>query len=395
MNILKAVPGYKLTHNGQVSRRDRYRSELKVTEQDRKDHLDINWNPEQAPSSLVKREGSKYTLSNFRWGFNEVGEAKDWTPRTAETTIDASKVKDVFLCVEPFAPEIVAGHGLLMFEMEDGGVVSADGQKDAGFCLSIEARRPEGEEYGLLTGMKKKFGIIYQMGSLSDRIQKATRGGGQKFVMHRLDLNAEQKEKLVNDGLQASTEDRLGEWYHTLTNSCYTGDIDLINGVVPEEQQMARWSRHLKFARLATALPALGGATIKDKGLLADEPVTFLNPSSELHPGKQASNGGLKGAIGVASRSSLWNPSFKAAGAGLGGAAGWAIGQSFGQIGGIVGAVAGLVTGLYAGDRVADIIAVNTDRKAENAVEWYAAKAGISEQDALTRLSNQPLTAAV
>lgn len=390
MNILTAVPGYKLTHNGQVSRRDRYRSELKVTEQDRQDHLDIDWNPTQTPSSLVKREGSKYTLSNFRWGFNETGEFKDWTPRTADTTIDASKVKDIYLCLEPFAPEIVAGHGLLMFEMEDdAAVTSADGQKDVGFCLSIEARRPKGQEYGLMSGMKKNFGIIYQMGSLSDRIQKATRGGGQKFVMHRLDLNAEQKEKLANDGLQAATEDRLGEWYHTLTNSCYTGDIDLINGVVPDSQKMDRWTRHLKFARLSTALPALGGATIRDKGLLADEPITFINPSAERHPGKQASNGGFKAAIGQASRSPFWNPGFKVAGAGLGGAAGWAVGQSFGQIGGIVGAVAGLASGIYAGNRAADIIAVNTDRNAVDGVEWYAGKAGISQQEALARIAHK------
>lgn len=390
MNILTSAPGYKLTHNGQVSRRDRYRSELKVTEKDRQDHLAINWNPEQTPSTLVKREGSKYTLSNFRWGFNETGEFENWTPRTSDTTIDASKVKDVYLCLEPFAPEVVAGHGLLMFEMnEDGAVTSADGQKDVGFCLSIEARRPVGQKYGLMTGMKKNFGMIYQMGSLSDRIQKATRGGGQKFVMHRLNLNDEQKQKLVNDGLQAATEDRLGEWYHTLTNSCYTGDIDLINNVVPDSQKMSRWTKHLKFARLATALPSLGGATIKDKGLLANEPITFINPSAELHPNKQSQNGGWKGAVGEASRSPFWNPGFKLAGGGLGGAAGWAVGQSFGQIGGIVGAVAGLATGLYAGDRAADIIAANTDRNAVDGVQWYAAKAGVSQQEALNRIAHQ------
>lgn len=390
MNILTKVPGYSLTHNGQVSRRDRYRTELKVTEQDRQDHLDIDWNPSQTPSSLVKREGSKYTLSNFRWGFHETGNFKEWTPRNAETTIDASKIKDIYLCLEPFAPELVAGHGLLMFEMEeDGAVFSTEGHKDVGFCLSIEARRPKGEDYGLLSGMKKNFGIIYQMGSLSDRIQRATRGGGQKFVMHRLELSPEQKEKLVNESLQAATEDRLGEWYHTLTNSCYTGDIDLINNVVPEQQKMDRWTRHLRFARPATALPSLGGSTIRNKGLLAKEPITFLNPDPTLHPTKQSQNGGLKGAIGVASRSPLWDPSFKLVGGGLGGAAGWAIGASFGQIGGVIGAVAGFASGVGVGDKVADVIAANTDRNAVNAVEWYAAKAGISEQEASFRIAHE------
>lgn len=389
MNILAAVPGYKLTHNGQVSRQNPYRSEKNITEQDLQDQLDIDWNASQNPSHLVKREGSKYTLSNFRWGFNEAGEFKDWVPRTADTTIDASKVKDVYLCLEPFAPEVVAGHGLLMFEMEDdSAVTSADGQKDIGFCLSIEARRPKGKEYGLMAGMKNNFGIIYQMGSFSDRIQKATRGGGQKFVMQRLNLNQEQKEQLINEGLEAATEDRLGEWYHTLTNSCYTGAIDLINGVVPESQKMDRWTHNLKLARLATAIPSLGGATIKDKGLLMNEPITYINPSAELYHDKQASGSGFSAAVAKASRSPLWNPGFKVAGGGLGGAAGWAIGQSFSQIGGIVGAVAGLTSGLYLGDRAADIIAVNTDRKAVDAVEWYASKAGVDQQEAYSRLTS-------
>jgi hypothetical protein len=389
MNILRAVPGYKLTNNGQVSRRDRYRTELKVTEQDRKDHLAIDWNAAQTPSQLVKRDGDKYTLSNFRWGFSEVGKNDEWVPRTADTTIDASKVKDVYLALEPFFPEVVAGHGLLVFEMEeDGAVQSADGQKDFGFALSIEARRPKGMEYGLVSGMKKNFGMIYQMGSLSDQMQKVTRQRGHKLVLHRLELDKEQKTKLIHEGLNAAVEDRVGEWYHTLTNSCYTGDVDLINEVVPDSQKMARWSKHLKFARLATALPALGGATLKQKGLLADEPITFLQPNPELYPDKQTEVKGIKAALGQASRSSLWKPSFAVAGAGVGGALGYAIGSSFGQVGSLVGAAGGLLTGLYAGDRSADIIAVKTDQKAFNALEWYAQKGGITLEEAASRVSN-------
>lgn len=398
MNILNSVPGLNLLRGKQVSRRDRYRAELKVSEQDRQDHLAINWNAAQTPSQLVKREGDKYTLSNFRWGFNEDPKVKsdNWTVNTSDTTIDASKVKDVYLCLEPFAPEIVAGHGLLVFEMsEDGAVKGADGREDFGFALSVEARRPEGLEYGLVSGMKKNFGMIFQMGSLSDQLQKVTRQRGHKLIMHKLELNSEQKEKLIHDGLNAATEDRLGEWYHTLTNSCYTADVDLINNVVPDSQKMARWSKHLKFARLATALPVLGGATLKQKGLLADEPITMLQPNPEIYPAKQTKVSALQANLAEASRSGFFKPGLQLAGAGIGGVAGYAIGNSFGSIGALVGAGAGALTGLWAGDRTADIVATKADQTPFNAQSWYAERGGLTMEEAAARLSNSQPTEAL
>lgn len=393
MKILSSAPVLNLTRNGQVSRRDRYRTELQVSEQDRKDHLAIDWHAAQTPSRLLHRDGDKYTLSNFRWGFDESSSTNstDWTPRTADTTIDASKVKDVYLALEPFAPEIVAGHGLLVFEMEDDGdVQSADGHKDFGFALSIEARRPQGMEYGLLTGMKKSFGMIYQMGSLSDQLQKCTRQRSHKLVLHRLELDREQKMQLIHDGLNAAVEDRLGEWYHTLTNSCYTGDVDLINGVVPESQKMARWSKHLKFARLATSLPSLGGATLRQKGLLAKEPIVSLQADPELPPGKQSQAGAVSTALAKASRSGAFKPGLQLAGAAIGGSAGYALGAAFGQLGSIVGAGAGALTGLWAGNRSADIIATKTDQERLPALQWYAGKGGLTLEQAAARLSNSP-----
>ncbi len=394
MNVLSSA-SHSLMLNKQVSRRDRYRSEFKVSEQDRQDHLAIDWNVHQTPTQLVKREGDKYTISNFRWGWvEETGkENLDWTPRTADTTIDASKVKDIYLTLEPFAPEVVAAHGLLVFEMEnDGDVTSSTGQTDFGFALSVEARLPKGKNYNLMTGMKKEFGIVYQMGSLADQLQKTSRQRGHKLVLHRLELSKEQKEQMVHDGLKAATEDRLGEWYHTLTNSCYTADIDLINGVVPESQKMARWSKHLKFARLATALPVLGGATLRQKGLLAKEPITSLQTNTELYPGQQMKEArGLTKAVAEASRSNLWKTGFQLAGAAIGGAAGYGIGASFGQIGSLLGVGAGVMSGLWAGDRGADIIAAKTDIKPIDAAQWYAEKGGMSLNEATARISNTPV----
>lgn len=390
MQIQPHSHSLSIGNRGQLSRRGRYRSELKISEQDRQDQLAINWQPDQVPSELVQKKDGKYTVSNFRWGWNEAATESEWTPRHANTTIDTSKVKNVYLALEPFKPEVVAGHGLVVFELdEDGAVRSDDGQTDFGLAFSVEARKPVGEEYGLIKGMKKKFGMIFQLGSLADQVQKTSRKRGSKLVLHRLNLNEEQMQTMLRNGLDAATEDRIGEWYHTLTNSCFTEGIDLINGVVPDSQKMARWSKYLKVARPATFLPALAGATVRQKGLLAKEPISYLQPNPELYPERQTEVKGVKKAIGKMSRSWLWRPAFRLAGMGAGGAIGHAIGTSFfGQIGTIASTAAGVLTGAYLGDRTSDIVAVNTDRKPENAAQWYAERGGLTVEQATARISN-------
>ena len=391
MNIQRSLSHKMSLRNGkQVSRRDRYRADLKISEKDRQDHLSINWRPEQSPSQLVSKNGSEYTVTDFRWGFEEKGPADDWKPDNQNAVIQADKVKNVYLAVEPFAPEVIAGHGLLVFEMEeDGAVRGPNGQQDFGFAVSVEARRPVGTEYGLIDGMKKKFGMVYELGSLSDQLQKVTRQRGHKLVLHRLELDQEQKKELAHNALDSAVEDRLGEWYHTLTNSCYTACVDLVNEVVPDSQKMARWSKHLKFSRLATSLPPMAGATLRSKDLLAKEPITVLNPDPTLWPDNQLEIGGVKRVIGQASRSGLFKTGFALAGAGAGGALGHAIGGLFGEVGALAGAAVGALSGLGTGAYTADFVAANTDRNPVNALGWYAERGGVSAEEAARRVSHQ------
>lgn len=394
MEIQRTVRTPRLPDKEQVSRRDRYRSELQVSAQDREDHLAINWRPDQTPSQLVKKEGDRYTVSNFRWGWQETGQPDDWPSTNKTTTIDASKVKNVYVAIEPFAPEVVAGHGLMVFEMEeDGAVAGPDGRQDFGFAVSVEARRPVGQEYGLFTGMKKNFGMIYQLGSLSDQLQKVTRQRGHKLVLHELVLDKDAKKELVRNALDASVEDRLGEWYHTLTNSCFTATVDQVNAVVPESQKMARWTKHLKFSRLATTLPALAGATLRNKKLMKNEPIQVLNPDPVIWPDNQFQTNALQRVLASASRSSLFKPVFSLAGAATGGALGHAIGSLFGPYAEIAGAAVGALSGLGTGAYMADVTAAKTDRVPVNAEQWYAERGGLTVEEARRRISNTETSA--
>ena len=203
-----------------------------------------------------------------------------------------------------------------------------------------------------------------------------------------MELDDEQKKKLAHDALDAAVEDRLGEWYHTLTNSCYTACVDLVNGVVPDKQKMARWSKHLKVSRPATSLPPMAGATLRSKGLLAREPITVLNPEPELWPDKQLKMGPIKKTVARASRSGLFKAGFAVAGAGAGGALGYAVGGMFGEIGAMAGAAIGALSGLGTGSYTADFVAAATDRNPVNALEWYSAKGGVEPEEAARRVSH-------
>jgi len=378
-----------LRNTKQVSRKDRYRGKIKVTPQDIKDHLAIKWDPNQVPSQMIGKSGDKFTVSNFRWGFKEEGVSESWKPQFANTEIDTSKVKNVYLTLQPFAPEVVAAHGLLVFEMEgDEAIKGENGEKDFGLALSVEARSPEGEAYNLLKGLKKTFGQVYQLGSLSDQMQKVGRKRGHKLVLHRLDIDSKQKKALLQNSLDAATEDRLGEWYHLLTNSCITADIDLINSVVPDSQQMARWSKIFKFSRPATMLPVVAGATLKKKGLLADEPVRVINPDPAIFPEIQHEKTGLHSTLGALSRSWAWKPGFVLSGTGVGGALGHVIGSQFGPVGQIVGTAAGALTGAWAGDRTSDVIAVKTDIEVQSQSDWYAEMGGLTAEQARSKISS-------
>jgi hypothetical protein len=50
------------------------------------------------------------------------------------------------------------------------------------------------------------------------------------------------------DTLMRSTEDMSGEWYHSMSNSCYTACVDLLNDVLGPEQSQMR-TNFLKMAR--------------------------------------------------------------------------------------------------------------------------------------------------
>lgn len=393
MKILASHNHADLGNRAGVSRRDRYKGQVKITEKDRLDQLDIVWDPKQVPAKDGGVVGDKHVIKNFRWGFQESAALPaDWQPNFSDTTVDTSKVKDVYFVLQPFKPEAVAAHALMVFEMEDDtAIVGAEGQKDVGLALSVEARSPQGEGYNLVKGLSKHFGQLYQLGSLVDQLQKVSRQRGHKLAMHKLDLSHEQKKELLENALSSATQDRLGEWYHLITNSCITSAYDTLNQVLPVDQKLARWTQALKLPRPATFLPVIAGATLRQKNLLTNDPVTIINPDPKIFPEIQHNVSRLNEVLGPASRSALWNPGFRLAGGAIGGSLGYAIGSAFGGIPALAGLAGGALAGQYLGDRTADLVGVKNDITVMPATQWYANHAGVTLEQAQTKIADPAL----
>ena len=353
---------------------DRFDGRPKVTTSDRFVQSQISWEPTQIPSQLLdKSQDGRIRISQFRWGFEETGDVDSWKAKNDDASIDLEKVKDVYFAIEPFKPEWAAAHGLFLFEMEDDKAVTGpNGQKDIGLALSVEARRPKGTDYSVFDGMKKSYGVIHQVGSMADQIQKATRKYGDKLVLHRLRLSASEKKELLTKGLSAATQDRLGEWYHTLMNSCYTQQIDLLNDVVRPHQKMPRWGSLLGIPKPATSFPQFAGGTLKSRALLVEEPITILQRDPDMYPDQQDQQSVVAAAVAPLTRSRAWKPAMQIGSATVGAAVGNFLGAGLGMAyAGAVGAGLGAALGYWSGDRAADHIGAYTDVEFHNAQEWY------------------------
>lgn len=105
MQIRQASHPLKFQNREQVDRSEMARGRVKVSEKDIQDHLSIRWNSHQLPSQLISKEGDRFKVSNFHWGFREEGAPLDWQPQFATTETDASKVKEIYLTLQPFAPK--------------------------------------------------------------------------------------------------------------------------------------------------------------------------------------------------------------------------------------------------------------------------------------------------
>ncbi len=283
-----------------------------------------SWNKEQKPAQLLKTlPDGRVEISNVRWGFNEAAEKKDWEPSFQTVTIDPSQVKNVYLAVEPFKPEWIAGHTFLIFEFKnDEGMKTAKGASDKGLVLSVEARLKDGQDFSLIDGMKKKFKIIDQMGSWTDVVQKTCRREGHRILRYPLSLDDSQKEQLLRNGIERACSDRSNEYYHTTQNSCFSNLVHLVNTVLPKSHKIREWLVPGILYNPAANLPTTSSFVFGAKHIIGDTPPVITEPDKQLFPGAEKKDSMFDRAVRTLSGKPLWNAAVTMGGALLGGVMG-------------------------------------------------------------------------
>lgn len=187
--------------------------------------------PEQ--NGVVHLDGVRWDIVNNEDGTTqELGVFRD-------AFINTEAVEDVFLTVKPFTdkPGNYPGHAQLHFEFrKDSPIRDSLGNTDHGLVLSVEPKFREGEAW--TPGGQDPQPVVYQLGTWTDSIEKATVHHHYPLHIYKLALNEEQKVALLRERLAVSVQDHSQDIYDPVTNSCISTLIDGVNKVVPLIQKI-------------------------------------------------------------------------------------------------------------------------------------------------------------
>lgn len=245
--------------------------------------------PEYRDSQFLgMTDDRRVRMSNVRWGFVESENIDDWKPIFKNASLNYRSLKNIYLVVELFPPELIAGHSLSYFEFSDPDALLADdGSHTNGMVLSIEAKLRYGQTYSVVEGFKDSYNIVYQLGTWKDFVQRSTRRYGRKLVRYRLNLTLWQKLMFLKEGLTRAFLDHTGELYNSLNNSCLTDQIKILNTVTSGKQHINDWIIPDKVFSPAAAIPNGTGLLLYRHDLLDDSPIIITQPDQKFYPDKQ------------------------------------------------------------------------------------------------------------
>ena len=284
------------------------------------------------------KEGNVH-LSGVRWGFSETEKPENWNPRWKEISVNPSKIKDVYMVLELY-PDSFPGHALTCFEFEDDGKVkTSDGESTKMLALSFEAHLKKDQAFDAAKGLKNEYGVIYQLGSWEDQVQKVCRRDGHSLLRFKLNMTQDQKEKLLKNSIEAAVKDRTGEYYHTTRNSCFNSQARLLNTVLPPHKQTHEWILPGKLYNPLLIMPRGMSPVLGFKGALDESAPVLTQPDKEKFPEQQVKPSLLRRALNKLGKIKGFSFFTGAAGAIAGAAAGSLV--PLPVIGTIAGGVAG------------------------------------------------------
>lgn len=182
-----------------------------------------DWAVEQSVLPSVTIDGHVARVDgvrDFAW-LPDGTAAPAWETRS----YDLDRIESVWFVLVPFGERLRGpAHAFLSFGFADSQYVA----------ISVEARRRVGQQYSLLGGMLKRFGIVYVIGDERDLIGSRVAGGDDVFV-YPVRATADAARDLFVAMLQSADSLRARpRFYGTIRDNCTTNILDHVNRIAPE-----------------------------------------------------------------------------------------------------------------------------------------------------------------
>lgn len=185
--------------------------------------VDRRWVPQHAVMAHADVRGDSAHLHRIR-DFTHTG-ADQFSVAYADRRYDLTKLETVWFIVTPFSKQWRGpAHTFVSFGFADSQYVA----------ISVEARREPGETYGPVTGLFKRFELIYVVGEERDLIGSRAAFGGYDVYVYPIRTTRERMRALFVEMLaRANALGAKPEFYNTITNNCTSNVVDHVNHIVP------------------------------------------------------------------------------------------------------------------------------------------------------------------
>ena len=183
------------------------------------------WWPGNRSPPMVKidREAGKVAIRNvrhFKWRTRE-----DFEPSWVYQTYYLDQLDSLDLIIEPLGDSRWFAHTMLSFGFGPERRV----------VISIEARREQGEKFGILPGMYKQFELFYQINSERDALTLRAINPDSNLYIYPVKATPEFMRKLFLDmvtGAHSLLDAPV--FYHSLSANCTTELFEHVNRELPE-----------------------------------------------------------------------------------------------------------------------------------------------------------------
>ena len=244
----------------------------------------------QKTANIISSTGGKYVLGNVAWNLkhNSNGAlARDQYGYFSTEWRNGVTVKPDLLENAYFVKMVAdtepryGSHGLLIFTFKPGGVVAADGKPARGLAVSLDAYYKDrtNMNYSPVDGLAGKYMVYYSVSTMERYLEFKIRDGNNALYFYPLIVSAQQRRKLLDNALRKATENKLGEMYSLLYNSCTNAAISMINSVLEQSRKIsAGWLPEIVY-RASVTFPDTAAAVLLKKGV-TQQPLPAVNQSN-------------------------------------------------------------------------------------------------------------------